>query len=182
MLFSVVYSIDAPANCIQDYYPPKSQQKEWNITEKGRSEDVPGWRHRKFAALLTAKQFREFVECTGLEAESTRTMGCIGAPGMGYGCSPAISFNGKNGVYQNAYVCPIPNKLAEMRFKKWEAAHPFQLSNDPESANNPDKPMLTERDWERMRLLIFRAYGDDCAQREAEEFGDTVNMEEGVQV
>ena len=186
MLFSIIYEVDGPTiSGMQQYYPPKSQQKDWDVTERGESDAVDGWKHRKFCAVLNAKQFRAFIDRTGLEAESTRTMGMLGAPGCQpwYGCLPAISFNSRDcDLYINAYVCPIMDKLAAMRFKKWEATHPFQLSDDPDSANCPDEPMLTDRDWERMRLLVFQAYGDHYAREEAERFGDTVNVEEGVEV
>ena len=49
-------------------------------------------KHRKWCAMLTKAQFTEFVRATGLVAESTETLGSIGAPGFGFGWSPAISF------------------------------------------------------------------------------------------
>ena len=42
-------------------------------------------KHRKWVALLTRQQFDAFVSKLGLYAESTETMGSLGAPGFGFG-------------------------------------------------------------------------------------------------
>jgi hypothetical protein len=100
-------------------------------------------KHRKFCAMLTRKQFDRFVSQMSLRAENCETMGSIGAPGCGFGCAPAISFNGSDSLEDailNAYVTPMP---------EIEPKH-------PEHWKNAD---AGERNWQRIRKAVIRVYG-----------------------
>ena len=93
-------------------------------------------KHRKWCGVLTKDQFNEFVQSTGLFADSTQTMGSLGAPGFGFGWSPAISFRDDGGrrAVLNAYVTPIPET---------------------------SKESLDERDWKRVRRAVLNIFGDN---------------------
>jgi hypothetical protein len=115
LLFSVIYSFDIPSNIsVNAYKPPKPHL--WELTESGPSEfdtDTP-WKHRKYCALLTKDEFKEFMHHCNLRADSVETMGSIGAPGFGDNWAPAISCAcydyGYDDSFATAYVTPIPNK------------------------------------------------------------------------
>lgn len=139
MLFSVIYSVDVPADAnILDYAPPNVAEL-WDETEDDDQYEygyLEGeWEqghHRKWCALLTREQFGEFVEHCGLVAESTETMGSLGAPGFGFGWSPAISFRSDDPeAIQSAYVTPLP-----------------ETSRD----------QCDERDWNRVRKAVLSTY------------------------
>ena len=139
MLFSVIYSVDIPKpESITRYLP--SQRHLFDQTEGDEQYDygyLEGmWakgKHRKLCSLLTRKQFDRFIRDTRLVAETTETMGSIGAPGCGFGPVPAISFQGYDEyAIQNAYVTPLP-----------------------ERRHSP----LTERDWQRIRKVMLSIYG-----------------------
>lgn len=127
MQFSIIYSADVPEDeDISRFAPP--QLELWDETEDGPSDyaylegEWENGTHKKWCAVLTREQFDEFVEHCGLSAESTRTMGSIGAPGFGYGWAPAISFNGDHeDAICNAYVTPLP-EVARSEFNEddWE--------------------------------------------------------------
>lgn len=139
MKFSVIYSIDTPTDVdVLDYAPPQVADL-WDQTEgdeqfeysylEGRWEEG---HHRKFCSVLTREQFDEFIRRTGLVAESCETMGSIGAPGLGFGWAPAISFNGDDpDAIQNAYVTPLPEV---------------------------EKDGFDDRDWERVRGAVLAVY------------------------
>lgn len=140
MQFSVIYSVDVPADTdVLDYTPPNVEEL-WDETEGdeqyGYSYLEGCWtegHHRKWAAILTREQFEEFVEHCGLTADSTPTMGSLGAPGFGFGWAPAISFDSDDpDALLNAYVTPIP----EVR-----------------------KEHADERDWQRVRGAVLAVYG-----------------------
>ena len=147
MLFSVIYSLDVPNGVsIKPYTPP--QRSLWSKTEgdeqyeytylEGRWEKG---KHRKWTALLTRKQFDAFVEKLGLVAEDVETMGSLGAPGFGFGWSPAISFNGDDeDAILNAYVTPIPEV---------------------------EKASYDDRDWQRVREAVLAVYGSRPRRRAA---------------
>src|SRR5262249_16064457 len=98
-------------------------------------------KHRKLCGVLTRTQFDRFVSYTGLFAEHTRTMGCLGAPGCGFGLSPAISFrNDDPDALQSAYVTPVP---VAYRFKDLESG---------------PRRQFTEDDFERVRDAILKVY------------------------
>lgn len=120
MKFSVIYSVDVPEDeDISRFAPPDLSL--WEETE-GDNQYEYGYlegcwengSHRKWCAMLDRKQFDEFVELCGLFAESTETMGSLGAPGFGFGWAPAISFNGDHeDAICNADVTPMPETRRE---------------------------------------------------------------------
>lgn len=142
MRFSVIYSVDVPADeYIEDYYPPADQQ--WEETEgdeqyeydylEGRWEDG---NHRKFCAILDREQFDEFISRLGLYAERTETGGSLGAPGFGYRWAPAISFiSDSPDAIMSAYVTPIPR------------------------GNPPSTEEQTDECWRRVKAAVLAVYG-----------------------
>ncbi len=127
MQFSIIYSADVPEDeDISRFEPPRLEL--WDETEDGPSEyaylegEWENGTHKKWCAILTREQFDEFVDHCGLSAESTRTMGSIGAPGFGFGWAPAISFNGDHeDAICNAYVTPLPEVTrSEFNDDDWE--------------------------------------------------------------
>jgi hypothetical protein len=148
MLFSVIYSVNVPQGVsVKPYTPP--QRSLWTKTE-GDEQYEYGYlegrwagrgKHRKWAALLSRKQFDAFVEKLGLVAEDVQTMGSLGAPGFGFGWSPAISFNGDDeDAILNAYVTPIPEI---------------------------EKESYDEQDWQRVREAVLNVYGSRPRRRAA---------------
>ena len=92
----------------------KNGGRKWRVTEAGESEydigDDKGrpWRHRKYVAILTAAELKGLSDDMGLYASETETMGSLGAPGFGWGWSPAISFEVDSPyVSLSAYVTPV---------------------------------------------------------------------------
>ena len=141
MLFSVIYSADCPrSERIARFRPPQVRSL-WDTTESDEQYeysylegDWENGKHRKWCAMLTKEQFNRFVEATGLVADSTETMGSIGAPGFGFSWSPAISFrdDGTERAILSAYVTPIP----ETRKERFD-----------------------ERDWQRLRRAVLNQFG-----------------------
>jgi hypothetical protein len=138
--FSVIYSVDVPCDVeVLDFAPPEVESI-WDETEGddqfeyGYLEgDWEGGHHRKWAALLNRENFDEFIERCGLHAESTETMGSIGAPGFGFGWAPAISFtSNESDALKSAYVTPIPETKRES---------------------------FGEQDWDRVRGAVLAVYG-----------------------
>ena len=139
MQFSVIYSVDVPADeNVLDFAPPNLA--DWDETE---GDEAYGYgylegcweegHHRKWAAILDREQFEAFVDHCGLTAESTETMGSIGAPGCGYGWAPAIAFNSDDpDAIQSAYVTPFPKTTKEP---------------------------LGRNDWDRVRGAVLAVYG-----------------------
>jgi hypothetical protein len=140
MLFSVIYSVDAPEGEDIDYYAPPQVDELWQQTEGdeecGYTYLEGAWengQHRKWGAVLDRDQFDEFVSKLGLYADDVETMGSIGAPGLGYGVSPAISFSRDDpDAILSAYVTPIPEV---------------------------EKDHADERDWQRVRQAVLSFYG-----------------------
>lgn len=140
MLFSVIYSVDVPAETdIDDYTPPQADEL-WDETE-GDDQYEYGYldgrwdegHHRKWGAVLTREQFDEFVRHCNLTAENVQTMGSIGAPGFGFSRAPAISFRSDDSdAIQSAYVSPIPEV---------------------------EKDHLDDHDWDRVRGAVLSVYG-----------------------
>jgi hypothetical protein len=140
MRFSIIYGVDVPEGSrIADFAPPGVEEL-WDETEDDAQYEYgylegrwQGGHHRKWCAMLTRRQFEQFVECCGLIAESTETLGSLGAPGFGYGWAPAISFRGDDpSAIQSAYVTPIPET---------------------------SKSQCDERDWERVRRAMITVFG-----------------------
>lgn len=139
MLFSIIYSADVPSDVdITEFAPPDLDL--WDETEddseygygylEGRWEEG---HHRKWCAVLNRKQFDEFINHCELVAEDVQTMGSLGAPGCGFGCSPAISFTSDApDAIQSAFITPLP----EVR-----------------------KEQGDERDWQRVRNAMLAVYG-----------------------
>ncbi len=128
MQFSVIYSVDVPCDCDPlDYAPPKVN-KLWDQTEGDEQYDFSylegqwdGGHHRKWCAMLSQEQFDEFVEHCALVADSTETMGSLGAPGFGFSWSPAISFKSSDSdAYRDAYVTPIPETKKKRGTHDWK--------------------------------------------------------------
>lgn len=136
MQFSIIYSVDVPAEVdIDDFAPPQVDEL-WDQTEddscyeysylEGRWENGS---HRKFVAILDREQFDAFVERCGLIAEDVQTMGSLGAPGFGFGWAPAISFNGDDpDAIQSAYVTPLPETERELGEREWDRVREAVLS------------------------------------------------------
>ncbi len=143
MLFSVIYSADCPrSESIVRFQPPQARTL-WDRTEDDSGYEYSylegDWergKHRKWCGLLTKKQFERFVNSTGLVADSTETMGSIGAPGFGFGWSPAISVrdDGQERAILSAYVTPIP----ETRKERFD-----------------------EKDWQRVRRAVLNTFGNN---------------------
>jgi hypothetical protein len=137
MLFSIIYSVDVPEDLDIDNYAPPQADELWDMTEDGRTEyayldgDWTNGTHQKWCAILDRDQFDKFVRTCGLSADSTETMGSIGALGSGY-WAPAINFDaGHSDCIANAYVTPLP----EVR-----------------------RQDLTEADWHRLRDAMLAVY------------------------
>jgi hypothetical protein len=141
MLFSVIYSADCPrSESIVRFRPPQTR-KLWDRTEGDDGYEYSylegDWekgKHRKWCGMLTKEQFQRFVDATGLVADSTETLGSLGAPGFGFGWSPAISFrdDGEERAILSAYVTPVP----ETRKERFD-----------------------ERDWRRVRRAVLSVFG-----------------------
>lgn len=139
MQFSVIYSVDVPRSSgqsVASYAPPC--RRAWQLTET--DDDMgsePENKHRKWCAVLSREQFDKFVRKCGLRMSTVETMGMIGAPGFGFGWAPAHSFDGEDDeVYQNAYVCPIPEVDLQQ--------------DDPEKG---------QRRWGKIKAVMLRIYG-----------------------
>lgn len=146
MIFSVIYSVDCQRRDWLAKFLPRNYQRRsiWSITEKDEQyeynylgDDWKNGKHRKLCALLTKEQFERFLQECDLYADSVETMGSLGAPGLGLGFSPAISFNSPSEeAILNAYVTPIPEPV------NWPTNKPFE-----------------ERHWERLRRAVIDKYG-----------------------
>lgn len=152
MLFSVIYSFECPADEPVSWYYPRNWRKLWDLTECHFSEydEADGlpvterMKHRKVTALLTKEQFLEFVDDCSLRSEDVETIGSLGAPGFGFGWSPAVAFYREDGYsdgWADAYVTPIPLTILD--------------------ENGDIKPVvdafpLDERHWNRVRDLIVQ--------------------------
>ena len=140
MQFSVIYSVDVPEDThVLDYAPPKVSDL-WDETEDDAEydcDDLEGeWEHghhRKWCAILDREQFEDFLDRCRLFAETVETMGSLGAPGFGFGWTPALSFRGDDpNAIQNAYVTPVPET---------------------------SKERLHRKDWQRVRRAMLAVYG-----------------------
>lgn len=151
MLFSVIYEANylVPDSGIARGYggqiyiddvAPPNRRKLWKLTE-ANDEDTYSqrWRHRKWAAILTRREFNEFIRKTWLTAESVETMGSIGAPGFGFDWAPAVAFtyNNSEGQALGAYVTPVPE------------------------VNGKPRPDLLAKHQDRLFTAVRRVYGDD---------------------
>jgi len=139
MLFSVIYSVDVPADENIDRLAPPNLEL-WDETEDDGQYEYShlegrwdGGHHRKWCALLTRDQFDLFVEHCGMQAEDVETMGSIGSPGFSYEWAPAISFTSDDpDAIQSAYVTPVPEV---------------------------EREQIGENDWDRVRSAVLSIYG-----------------------
>jgi hypothetical protein len=140
MQFSVIYSVDAPNDTdVLDFAPPRLDEL-WDETEGDDQYEYgylegcwEGGHHRKWCSILDREQFDEFIQHCGLTADSTETMGSLGAPGYGYGWAPAICFQSDDpDAMQCAYVTPMPETSKEHG---------------------------DEHDWQRVRGAVLAVYG-----------------------
>lgn len=142
MLFSIIYSFDIPHDeSVKPYLPPQ-RHKLWDMTE-GDEQYQFGYlegcwksgKHRKFCAILNRLQFSTFLGALGLFSEDVETMGSLGAPGLGYGLAPAISFRSDHeAAILSAYVTPVPARI-----------------------HKRGKP-VDEPTWERIRRIVIDLY------------------------
>lgn len=155
--YSVIYSFDcAPDDHVFKWQPPKKQLRRlWDLTERddlhGDMEYCGLGKHRKYCALLTPDQFKEFVEHLFLSASTTPTMGSIGAPGFGFGWAPAVMFESDDHeAWVNAYVTPIPKGDPP-----WDDED--QLSLVP--ITDEEKQAWSARLWEQVIEQIIEEFG-----------------------
>lgn len=134
--YSVIYSFDCASDRSVNEYKPRSRQFKQSEGDGNYEGPWKKGKHRKYGAMLTAAEFRLFIDDTCLAAEDVETMGSIGAPGFGFGWAPAISFNySDHAVYANAYVTPIPK-------------------GDPPETEEESTAL-----WEEIRRVVIEAYG-----------------------
>jgi len=168
LIYSVIYDYDvSPETSVRKYEPPARYAKRnglrvWDLTEswtQGPDEPygggLPGFKHRKLVALLTYDQLVALAESVPLYASDVRTLGSLGAPGLGLGLAPAISFELEpdqytrwgqwtGDAYGSAYVTPIPAR--------------FGADGDLE----PTVPVpMTESTWETIRSGVIDRFGYD---------------------
>jgi hypothetical protein len=123
LLYSVIYGCDVQRN-VKLVAPTKDQIHLWQCTERnggpngeqmgwGQSDEWGNWkrgRHRKYCAILDQEQFDAFILHADLHASGVETCGSLGAPGLGFGVSPAIAFEKfEDDCFQQAYVTPFPD-------------------------------------------------------------------------
>lgn len=140
MQFSVIYSVDYPRFTYLGRKIRPKPNKAWTVTEDGTSE-YDGWeesgQHYKYCAILTKKEFIEFVRDAELYADPIETMGSLGAPGFGFGWAPAISFHNHDypeGIIGNAYVTPLPEPVG------------------------CDEKSFSERDFQRIKKVMVKVF------------------------
>ena len=140
MLFSIIYSVDVPENeSVKPLLPREEILEKFNETEDDDNYEYSylegEWEkghHVKICGMLNRQEFQNFIDDTGLRAEDIETGGSIGAPGLGYGCSPAISFsNDLENAIISAYVTPIPEV---------------------------SRKNCKENDWDRVRRAVLNVY------------------------
>ena len=145
MDFGVVFSIDCPNDEeLATYLPRAEVLKKLQETEKDDGEGEyeylggswVGGHHTKYAGILKKKEFEMLVEDLCLRADTTETMGIMGAPWTesGMGWSPAMNFEalGAGPAIFSVYVSPLPLSTKE----------------------------VTEELWEQLRAEVLEKYGD----------------------
>ncbi len=145
MKFSIIYSFDCPKNVSVKCWKPKTRSMQQTEDDDQYEFGHLGgnWekgKHRKYAGILTKKQFDAFVTDLGLRASKTETMGSIGAPGF-IGMAPAVCFelwsSDPEGLL-SAYVTPMPDV-------------------DPEWFNMDEE--RATRAWNRIKRALLNMYG-----------------------
>lgn len=170
MHYSVIYSVDIPDGVNMRPFVPPQCKKLWDETEDDSNYEfgyLEGrWEkghHRKWCAILTEDQFKEFIDHVGLFPESCETMGSLGAPGYGWGWgwAPAISFrNDDPDAIQSAYVTPSGTR-AELiaAFQQHEMPVPGALTDDPDQQYfwdecRPDPNQV----WKGIKEMVLADY------------------------
>lgn len=142
MRFSVIYSFDCgKRQRLTPLNPPAKQRRLWQKTEGDEGfddytalalnlDEGEKGRHRKWCGILNEEQFQDFLDHTYLRAEDVQTGGSLGAPGCGYGWSPAFSFSRFDDAVQNAYVTPLASDRElvawlELQNEEWENPVPI---------------------------------------------------------
>ena len=134
--FYVIYSFDVPADTSVKRYHPPFKSKYFPLTECNESEvfyaehneydDHNAGKHRKYAGILTRKQFDALVDAQDLHMEDIETMGSLT---MEFGHLPAMSFNGYGDcAYQNAYVTPFIERKGGCDERDWERTRKAMLA------------------------------------------------------
>lgn len=156
ILFGIIYTVDCHGTRNLRQFEPTSRRA-WRITEyapDGTYDEYWGrdYKHRKYVAVLTRDQFEEFVDDACLVASTVQTLGSLGAPTPGGGCSlgilPAVSFDYRSDEYElNAYVTPYVVRASREKreSQEWE----------PVRAEG-----MNDRDWDRLRDGILALYSD----------------------
>ena len=127
MTFGVIFTVDmideegpfsARSVHLRDFDPKKRLKHPrgtWRRTETGSTQqdyDIPISAHGKWLALLTKKQFREFLDVMGFDFDAMcETAGAFGMPGgePWYGWAPAWSIDVPcQDALVNAYFTPWP--------------------------------------------------------------------------
>lgn len=182
MRFYIIYSVDVQNQIHLTQFQPlnlfnkRDGYRIWEITESGESEysyladenmydrrqEADAWsgwspgKHRKYVGELTAKEFRNFLYHTGLEAEDVETMGSLTSH---YGWIPAISFTAPmiypDDAILSAYVTPIPSVLRS----------PYSGSETREYDQAEEDRQLAI--WERFQDAVLRAYCPNYERRKA---------------
>lgn len=168
MKYSVIYEVDVPRGVNMRPFVPLECKKLWDETEGDEQyayaylegEWAHG-HHRKWCAILSEEQFREFVDHVGLFADPTETMGSIGAPGYGFGWAPAIAFrNDDPDALQSAYVTPSGTKAELIEFfEKHEKPAPSALTDDPNQMHLFPEDAAMVNPWKLLRALVLAEFG-----------------------
>ncbi len=168
MQFSIIYSVDCPRSVSIRRFAPPHARRLWDLTEGDEQyeydylgSEYSHGKHRKWCGLLTQEQFDDFISHTGLFAEDVQTMGSIGAPGFGWGWSPAISFRSDDpeAIQQSAYVTPVGSKAEIVEFlRQHEVAVPAILLDDDDQKYLWDDAVDREAPWEAVREAVITAY------------------------
>jgi len=155
MLFSVVFSVDVPADCDGPTLR-RSLRRALGVTRSASElryladeggEDAQRWARAYCISgygVLTRSQFAAFLEdFDHPEPEDCQTLGTLGGPANPYGIAPDINFRSDN-----------PEWIASIRVTPIPECKP------------PGTPERAERAWQRVRSAILRHYADgwDAAQ------------------
>jgi hypothetical protein len=134
MKFYVIYEFDVPHDLSVKSCNPPFRSRNFKLTECHDSEifcpeyagdRVKTGKHRKYAGILTRKQFDALVDDQELSMENVETLGSL----TELGWLPAVSFTSYNGdCYQNAYVTPLPDTKRELTERDWNRIRAAMLS------------------------------------------------------
>jgi len=146
--WSIIYSVDTTTDHDPDHWPliRPTESPKWQQTEDDDCYDLDrlggdweGGHHAKWCAYLNQEEFDKFIDTTGLYADDVETMGSLGAPNMGLGVVPAISFTDEgvgDTYFAYAYVTPVPVGL-----------------------KRPENEDYSEDQWDFVRREVLQHYG-----------------------